>query len=696
MTANSLNGCNLISPYGRITKYVPLEYKGFFLYPRADTAPEGWTYDTSAPGAAKPGAPGGSKPYRFVSRAKTTGWYCQHTPGDFFYGEIDWVGPWKDEDKQHRGKWRLSFHGPVSRQFADAGFSYGSDSMHNNVYMEGTCVAVAPYPVLGAALREYVNADYTRWQEEGANGSPPPEYRKYVVVVTWDGSQDIVYRRPLSRGVLRREYSDEYRNAQMRLYDAETAPTGWETLATLGLRAEKQGTGGRLFSPKTPWFFSESGSRAACVRGCAFTMNRGSFLPPKEREGFTLFTLSVSDSSAVATEEGNDAGFTTEIVTEVKKLPDLVVETEYPVGYAYVEQLTHTWELFEPRQTVKVRGSYVVGCDFLGETLRRIRVHADIARTSKQHMYIGADPTPHPDATVGGLTQSNYKDFSGDWLNYEDLPTEDPQGVTKTFIAIDDKVYIQFDEDTTKAHWLHRRLTGNRTEFETGVPSTQIDDLYFVWQVSAFVHHLDARYGHYAVFTEERAAQQTGENEVTTTPVSAEQHFMAAQSSDYKNITTKQHEDSISYWTRVTGFTLGWPYAYLPLDGRYSDYKDPNITYAVGVEHTVEYVDVQVMFPDDLENDWPTQVPKLSDAYGGAYYTLDEGLYPLTEYLQSVSKSLRSGGFGADEFGNYVVSMEYRDHEDRVKYYNYISGSELPEVTSTSGNNLKFYPIGVS
>jgi len=693
MTLSNLYGFNLLSPYGKVTRYVPLEYKGFFLHPKSDAAPEGWTYDPAGEQPEKPGKPSGDKPYRFIGKPPASAWSCVHTPGDFFYGEIDWRGPVKDSEAAHRGRYRVSFHAPKSRYFTEPGFFYGSDASHNNVYSEGRCIAVAPYPVLGACLSEQTNPAFTAWD---GTGPTPPEKVWYVLVVCTDGSQDMVYRRPLGGSVRRAQYTDEYRASAMRLYNAESNPQGWEVLGAKALNTSSQGTACEVHRPTTPWFFNESGTEAACVRECSLDVDRGALLGTKRRSGYNLFTVKI-DSSASFTDLRNYAGYSTTIDTSVEKLPEYRVETRYPYSESNEPIAEHSWDIYYLKQKVRCQGRYTIGVDYVGDNMRRIDIVADINRYRAQYMYIGTDPAPHPEEYSRNV-DSNRWDIFGDGFN--ELPPseeETPRNISSARVGVDDRVYLEFSDDTEDLHWIYRRLSGSRQEFLTGVPDTAAQYLYFLWKLNTYPHNLDVRTPHLLTYVEEVAAEDltlTGGADVVLRTVEAEQHYFVDNGKDYKVfMERKKPDDNIPASGYPLGVGQGWLYDRLPLPAGYPQNPDP--IYALGT-HTAGYKDVSYTFPEDLQDKWPNTVPSLLEAYYGTYYTVDDGLLPITEQTQSIAKNLRNGGYGVDDFRNAAVSMEYTDHENKTKYYNYLSGGTLAGVTSAYGENLKFYSIGVS
>lgn len=669
-------GFNVGSPFGRIVSYEPIAFKGFILHPKSDEAPNGWTYTPGEDGAAeKPGAPGGGAPYRFIGKPPAAQWNCHHTPGTQFVGEIDWKGKQKSAPRPHYGHYRLSYHGPASRHFASEAFTYGGDDSHNNIYCEGKCIAVAPYPVLGACLRE-VETEESK-EARISNPALPQIKEWWVFVVCKQGGTDAIYKRRQTSGVLRGEYTEEFRAASMKTYDEKTNPEGWVPIGFLTLTFGSQGTSCQLAQADTPWFFNESGTVAVCVRRCSLTLDAGARVGSITRPGYNVHRIQLTEDGYTHTDLRNDGGFNYDIVTTVEEGPELVVDTKWPIESS--PTLSHSWDTYRIDQRITCIGEYTVGVDFSRDTMLRLKVVVNYSRWHRQNMYYGTDPVPHP--TTFQVAHSNHTDKLGDWYNYEGPQNGEWAGQTETWLKVNDKANLKFD--TNDVHWLYRRLSGSFTEFSTGEPDPDDQALYFVWLMDVYPHHLDSRNGHLAVFTEEKVNQQRGSGADVFT-FETEQRYYAADSSEYEKFMEKKGDDVYSPGSTYTGVGTGWLYSKL-IDSDYS----------IGNTDRVAFKDVDIPIPPELDAQWPANVPKPSDFYYGKHFTEKQGMLSMSVLLHSISKSYREGGFGVDDFGNAVMSMKYKDHEDKERYYNYVSGGDLSSITLAYGENQHFYKLGV-
>jgi hypothetical protein len=298
-------------------------------------------------------------------------------------------------------------------------------------------------------------------------------------------------------------------------------------------------------------------------------------------------------------------------------------------------------------------------------------------------MYYGTDPIPHPESFLAG--DSNAGDKYGDIYNYEGPDRGELSGATEQWAAVNDKVFLDFSGDGTDTHWLYRRFSGSRTEFMTGVSDPEDQNLYYVWKLNTYPHHVDVRTPHIISYVEEDVMQMLA----YPAPVAhyeSEQHYYIGEGNDYKKIMERRIEDTFaSAGGEATGIGRGWLFSDV-VDGRYT----------IGTTTTVSFKDVDVPIPPELDYDWPENVPSLSESYYNQIYSLGDGMYPLRDMLQSIAKNVRVGGYGVDDFENAAVSMQYVDHEYKKKQYNFLTGGDLGSITSATGENQRFYKLGVS
>lgn len=173
-------------------------------------------------------------------------------------GNIDWKG-WYINGKPTKV---LSWRGPQARSFANPWWSRRPDPFETNIYQNGELWAIAPSPVLGAALTK----DSTG--------------REWIIAICKEGLSDVVYRRPNTK--------DE----SIAAYDPVTAPEGWERLASFPPDSSL------TLEADVPWFFNGNGTEAQ-------TMRKGS----DYYAGFWIYRLRINITADVTgaerTNEGN-------------------------------------------------------------------------------------------------------------------------------------------------------------------------------------------------------------------------------------------------------------------------------------------------------------------------------------------------------------------------------------------------------
>lgn len=141
-------------------------------------------------------------------------------------GNIDWKGLYVNGKPTKVLSWR----GPNTRYFRDTISSYGFyiDPFIQVVYQNGKLFAVAPYPVLGAAITR--DSDGKEW----------------LIVICKQGRADVVYRKPNKESM------------SMALYNEITAPDGWQRIGYFPLSASHD-------EARTPWFFNGTGTEAQAM-----------------------------------------------------------------------------------------------------------------------------------------------------------------------------------------------------------------------------------------------------------------------------------------------------------------------------------------------------------------------------------------------------------------------------------------------
>ncbi len=209
---------------------------------------------------------------RHIYIDETTGAWAVSEQTGLTAGNIDWKG-WYENGAPTRV---LSWEGPVSRYFVDRvqGWPFTP-----NIYQDGTLYSVAPCEVEGAALaRDAANAEW-------------------IMVICHDDVSDLVYRRPNTL------------NLSPDLYNADTAPQGWQLIASVPL-AEN------LAYKNSAWFFNGSGTEAQTLRFTYETVVLNGI--PRSVIVMDRYKLSISGAQVASIENlGGDRGFTAASVIAV-------------------------------------------------------------------------------------------------------------------------------------------------------------------------------------------------------------------------------------------------------------------------------------------------------------------------------------------------------------------------------------------
>lgn len=136
-------------------------------------------------------------------------------------GNIDWKGDYVNGKPTKT----LTWQGPPARYFPLVrGYPFSEE-----IYRRGKVYAVAPLPVLGAAITRDDQGD------------------SWLIAVCSDGTTDVVYRRP-----------NKASNSPV-MHDPQTNPEGWKEIGSY-----PGGTGYR--EANRPWFFNASGTQAVTLR----------------------------------------------------------------------------------------------------------------------------------------------------------------------------------------------------------------------------------------------------------------------------------------------------------------------------------------------------------------------------------------------------------------------------------------------
>jgi len=677
---------NFISPYGTITKYEVPALKGFFIFPRSDSSDAGWTAvrDPDTGELVLPGQPGGEGPYRFIGWGGDTepAWRINHTPGDFFYGEIDWFGPYKDTANLAKGRYRLSYHGPVTRYFGTDAFRYGSAENHNNVYMEGRCIAVAPYPVLGAALRVEV--------PEPVDGNPPGPPTIVLIAICQASQGEYVYRKVIpsfSYGVTRRGYSEEFRAREMEPYDEKENPTGWLTIGSFSASIASQFGGATVPDARVPWFFNRSGSKAVTVRECRTTIDILGNL--ELQQSYNKFTVTIAEDMYSASYEDSGQrgpGFTVVVTTKTIREADWENLTRWPSDTS--PELFHRWAVVTIRQRMTMNGFLVVAADFVDDEEVELVYEISHSLRHNHFFYKGLDSVS--DFPPGNEAYVNAGDIYGDMqhvagLNLDVATVQDPYGATAvTFGYNEEAAYVLPGDDR---HAAYRRFSGTRSVFETGIQDPDDPFSFFVFALIQHPHVVDLRHKYLASFVDYKI--YAGYSTPLLDRYVYEQLYLPKEAEYTTMYSFKQPQEVTAPAVKGFSYTKVWAPGTAVAQGQYE----------WGNTHIEEYTVLDGLWymPAFAETRWPANVPNPVDFHQfSTEYKLDTDMAPVYEVLQSISNGYRDLGSGVDDYGNLVFSMAYRDSEGNLKYYNHLDAGDLTELSKAVGDNIRFFQIGVS
>lgn len=651
---------NLLSPKGTPAEYVGRQNKGFIVSPASDSAPSGWGApytDSDGNAVPPPGTVGGSGARRLLGYDPARGWRSRKTPGTFLVGNVSWQGKLKQVGKPEKGYWVLTYHGPAGRYFSNAAFSYGADDRHNDVYYEGQCIAVAPQPVLGAAVRTI--ADDTR----------------ELVVICKKGAEDVVYVRPMPMsGVYSDKYDDEYRTGQMQMYSASNK-NGWRLLGSQTCNQSSQGASREVKEATTPWFFDATGTVAQCMREATVTMDRGDKV--MEHPGYVRYKVTVQGEAASFATVDNESGFTYKMKRGVIRYGDYSTVTRWPVTTGTLR--THWWHEWKVYCDIEGTGSYVIAVDYKDteEVLLTVELKASLHLT--QWMYEGCDSTYDP--SMDGTPESNTGQKGGDWFKYNqpDYVPSEQDGVGLGYLG--HNVTYRLNSTGFDGMWLYRKLSGTKTEFDTGTRNDDDPWLYFLFCSMVYPHYISMPRPHMAAWTEEPLYQYN-----TRFYSEAEQYYNERMGGGDAVVIMEKQEEGVEQTVGSTmGINRGWLY-----------YQLTNYWYTGVAETTDTFRVLDARFPMDL--DYGVEDISPYAYFDGWAFLLDEDWPSLTDLLKSSSKNLRNIGIAESGTDHFAISLEYTDHNGETKYYNALDGSPtlMSSTTGATGPNPRFLPLGES
>ncbi len=345
-------GGHIFSPFSNPLKYEAPAFKGFIGVPRNSIHTPGWgqPYKDAQGNPITSGTLGGPGQAAMVYEEKGV-WKLRRNKNAQRFGEISWRGP-KKSNKPDAKRYVISYHGPTTRHFATDAFVYGADAKHRNVYMGGGLIGVAPGPVLGACLKSISN-------------------KLHLIVVCLSEQGEIALRRVAGGPV----YSDnEQALAKLAQYASTEYKEGWVFAGVVSIDSE-------YHTPKTPWFFNESGTEAQCIR--QKTKHGIANGETKEELAGDRFKIIVGDTVATIP-LGNRPAYQFE---EKGKLTDNGMWLSPPDDQGY----PHKWHEYSLNVRATCEGEQIVAVDYDGDEEILVRAVVDVSYNMYQDYMHGED-----------------------------------------------------------------------------------------------------------------------------------------------------------------------------------------------------------------------------------------------------------------------------------------------------------------
>ena len=717
----TLGGFHLYSPYSNILEYVTNDYTGFYVKAHNTEVTGGWGdphfADDGTP--IEPGTPDGANAIQYVTKypkkSETSGggWKTRYVPGKHLYGEVDWAGDWISENEatggHKRGRHRLSFHGPVSRIFPNVKFEgYGTSDTHNNVYYRGRILAVAPYAVMGAALKMTLDKEGNAiW---------------HVFVACYrSGVETAFYKRRvlLWAAIYMDKFTDEWRAAQMRT-SGEEGEDFWQLLGDHSDTAVEQGKSASLLPMRTPWFFNKSCTQAAQMKECDIQYDlsiRGTIANQELTcRGHALYTASITDESVMVSKGDNTEGFVIKLETSFEQREDLNVTCQLSAG---TPTLPHSWQAWEYKQNTFIDGEYKIAVDFKEDELIVVSVKALVRRTMTQWWYQGNDhekygypyDTEDPDNL---FPWSNHRhqyspQRAGDTYGRSKLYMLPGDGRSNAWLGIVDDIHLTWTvggkkQDATMIY----RESGDYGDY-LGSSTSQMNNLYyFTWEYVHHFMHLQPGAKHAVMKnTEKLRANQNANGTSHTYDTTDKQTYEHWTGGDKAYIFCENDEKTRkvpSGYGYLNNMVLlkeeqNWPDAMSSVEELRSFDCDLSVLDMVlpkmeggklAIPHPVSFLKYGTSTESgQLYGDWKPI---------SQYYASDE----TASYIEGL-------GAGSTDDGKYICTTGYIKKEEsgeKKKFYNAVceaqgaglvelNGLVIPTIEVTEENPPKFFPIGV-
>lgn len=723
---------NILSPDSLVVEFTLTPKPGFFTLPHSDDVPNGWGKpyeDANGNPVPPPGTPNGDGPVKFIGWSyKDSAWTIDREPGTQVYGNIDWAGPLPQGSTDDMRRPRISYWGPPSRYFSSPDFVYGSDQKHKEIYQDGKYLAIAPLPVLGAAIME-------------DNGE------SYLVVVCKKGVGDSVYIRPLPTPVVPSLLTEGTRASMESLYDEETNPDGWRFL--LYIPPQNDGTVEAL-QATTPWFFNESGDVAQCVRDALVTFDNGVETGVKELGMARCKMTMTSPTKAVYAYIANTSGFTYSCHTVKGSEPHVTVHTANTGGASTTctnENITPMYFAYQSRtadgqgnspdhymavdhltQEVRMDGSYAVAVDYYGDDEIVIYVTYDCWRQWSKWwrtcIDLDIDPNYDTGSYIDNNAQGDYWDYWSWWdasgnLIQTLLNAYDNAGGAAAYYANGGEDPPADPSDGRNAFWTGKTshivldwvhpVSGKNTIYLHRLEQSSKTETGRVTENNRYIQYLDVRpkEGYLAVVYGNEEQQELISDFVyggNSSPYEVEFIPFTQNLADANNLSptrdiTKPYtyneirEDSYTvtkYANEVTytrcemvadSPTGATPSPHQPSSGEFSR-DNFDWTYSV-----TTYTGAH---PDEVKFDNQGYSPTPQYLHSSLPAGINE--WPEWRTMVSTDPKCSMTGNAATLGPKSIISVEYTNPHEQKAYYNYITDGDLDSMVISA---TRYYPVGV-
>ena len=372
----------------------------------------------------------------------------------------------------------------------------------------------------------------------------------------------------------------------------------------------------------------------------------------------------------------------------------MVRNTRVPALSGYAQMRTHYWRVHKARFEAIPSGSYVIAVDYDDTEEKLIKLEATGTVLYEQFFYKGIDESIDPGIPVDERNSSPIYRWSGDYYTYYinsvigSNPPYHGDGWICTALQQTLGLYVEGAGFVPDRFWLMRQLSGSMSEFNTGVRDPTDVWLYFTFHSNHYLRHLDVAPAHRAYRRNETLYQRDDSGKIGRFQ-SRTEHYSKEESIDYSTATTFS-DKSYPYTENTTDR--------FNVDGlqRHWTFSDLEANWMGGVDQSRMFYCVDWAFPMDFAV--PINEPSpFAFEFGSAYPFVEGGTWPtIADLLQSVANNQFEGQLASDSLGHFCVSLKYLDENDNEKYYNALDGdtSQLDSLTSASGDNIKYYPLG--